>query len=326
MKVSPLVPSSARFHRPLVPVDEMSLVLFASYLHLFGSPSSLCLSQRLFWPLRVGICWTRTRVQRSCVRISNNSTFRFLRWCWSAALFPGILIRLAFTSVWLPWTRSHMPLSRALFDLAFHARVLLAEVQVDVPWEFPSGPLLSAFPRLDVVPELVQVFQNPFPRQNSISSLELRSFHVDSIALQVVFCELICTWANHVSSSPGVRRTMHLVPTSNHWSICSSAWLLALHDRESTRIPIVTKHAQKGYIWSSKQILEWGSAVGSHCESWEHKSSVTNCKWKGKWNWLKLYASVCLDLCPVASCEFLNVSVYCIDKPVAQMTYFWRKS
>ena len=43
-----LVPSSTRFHRRLVPVDEMSLVLFGSYPHPFGSPSSRCLSHRLF--------------------------------------------------------------------------------------------------------------------------------------------------------------------------------------------------------------------------------------------------------------------------------------
>ena len=53
--------------------------------------------------------------------------------------------------------------------------------------------LLSAFPRLDAVPKLVRVFQNPFPRQNSNSCVELQSFHVDYIALQVVFCQLICT-------------------------------------------------------------------------------------------------------------------------------------
>ena len=64
-------------------------------------------------------------------------------------------------------------LSRALLDLAFQVRALLAEVQVEELWEFPPVPSLSAFPRLDVVPELVRVFQNPFPRQNSISSLEL---------------------------------------------------------------------------------------------------------------------------------------------------------
>ena len=96
---SPLVPSSTCFHRPLV--------LFESCPHPFGSPGSHCLSQRLFfWPLRVGTCWTRTRVQRSCVRISTNSTFRLLRWYCSAAIFPGVLIRLAFTSVWLPQTGS----------------------------------------------------------------------------------------------------------------------------------------------------------------------------------------------------------------------------
>ena len=64
---------------------------------------------------------------------------------------------------------------------------------MEVLWEFPSVPSLSAFLRLDVIPEAVQVFQSPFPRQNSTSSLELRSFHVDSIVLQDVFCELICT-------------------------------------------------------------------------------------------------------------------------------------
>ena len=58
----PLVPSSTLFYRRLVPVDEMSLVLFGSCPHPFGSPSSRCLSQRLFltssgWDLfRVGIC------------------------------------------------------------------------------------------------------------------------------------------------------------------------------------------------------------------------------------------------------------------------------
>ena len=36
----PLVPSSTRFHRRLVPVDEMSLVLFGSYPHPSGTPSS----------------------------------------------------------------------------------------------------------------------------------------------------------------------------------------------------------------------------------------------------------------------------------------------
>ena len=54
-------------------------------------------------------------------------------------------------------------------------------------------PSLSASLHLDVKSPVVQVFQSPFPRQNSTSSLELRPFHVDSIALQEVFCELICT-------------------------------------------------------------------------------------------------------------------------------------
>ena len=129
-------------------------------------------------------------------------------------------------------------LLRCCCELVSRVRALPAEVQVDVLWELPSVPLLSAFPRLDVVPESVRVFRNPFLRQNSTSSLELRSFHVDSTAIQVVFCELICTQANHVSSPLGVRRTMHLVTTSNHWSTRSSVWLHALRDRESKRIPI----------------------------------------------------------------------------------------
>ena len=33
-----------------------------------------------------------------------------------------------------------------------------------------------------------------------------------------------------------------------------------------------------------------------------------------------------LDVCLVASCESLNVSVQCFDKPVALMTCFWRES
>ena len=37
----PLVPSSARFHHRLVPVDEMSLVLFGSYPHPSGLPLSI---------------------------------------------------------------------------------------------------------------------------------------------------------------------------------------------------------------------------------------------------------------------------------------------
>ena len=74
----PLVPSSARFHHRLVPVDEMSLVL-SGKLHPFGSPSYRCLSQRLFL---ISLGWdllTRTGIQRSSVRISNNSASRLLR-------------------------------------------------------------------------------------------------------------------------------------------------------------------------------------------------------------------------------------------------------
>ena len=36
------------------------------------------------------------------------------------------------------------------------------------------------------------------------------------LALQMVFCELIFAKANHASSLPSVRQTMHFVPTNNH--------------------------------------------------------------------------------------------------------------
>ena len=102
-------------------------------------------------------------------------------------------------------------LARALLVLAFRARALLAEVQVVVLWEFPPVPSLSALLHLDVKPQVVQIFQSPFPRQNSISSLQPRL----SRRLQV-FCELICTQANHAPSPPGVHPTKRLVPTSNN--------------------------------------------------------------------------------------------------------------
>ena len=105
-------------------------------------------------------------------------------------------------------------LSRALLVLAFRARDCLAELQVGVLWESPPVPSLSASLHLDVNPLVVQIFQSPFLRQNSISSLEPRPFHVGSTALQEVFCELICTQANHASSPPGVRLTKRLVPTT----------------------------------------------------------------------------------------------------------------
>ena len=44
----PLAPSSTRFHRTMVPVDEMWLVLFESYPHPSHPPGSRYLSQRLF--------------------------------------------------------------------------------------------------------------------------------------------------------------------------------------------------------------------------------------------------------------------------------------
>ena len=47
-------------------------------------------------------------------------------------------------------------------------------------------------------------------------------------------------------------------------------------------------------------------------------------EWQVKF--LKLYASVRLDLSLVASCESLNVSVHCFNKTIALMTCFWRES
>ena len=58
---------------------------------------------------------------------------------------------------------------------------------MEVLWEFPSVPSLSTSLHLDVKSQVVQILQSPFPRQNATSSLELRSFHVGSIALQEVF-------------------------------------------------------------------------------------------------------------------------------------------
>ena len=55
-------------------------------------------------------------------------------------------------------------LSRALLVLAFRARELLAEVQVEVLLECPPVPLLSTSLHLDVEPRVVQIFQNPFPQ------------------------------------------------------------------------------------------------------------------------------------------------------------------
>ena len=59
--------------------------------------------------------------------------------------------------------------------------------------EFLPESSLSASLHLDVKSQVVQIFKNPFPHQNSISLHKLRPFHVGSTALQEVFCELICT-------------------------------------------------------------------------------------------------------------------------------------
>ena len=66
-----------------------------------------------------------------------------------------------------------------LLDLAFQVCVLLAEVQVDVLWEFPPVPSLSASLHLDVKSQVVQIFQSPFPRQNSTSFFFLMTNDID---------------------------------------------------------------------------------------------------------------------------------------------------
>ena len=73
-------------------------------------------------------------------------------------------------------------------------------------------------------------------------------------------------------------------------------------------------------------MFEWRSSVRSHCESCEHKSSVTTCKWNGRGCCLKLYASIRFDLFLVASCESLYVSMHCFDNTVALMTCSRRES
>ena len=57
--------------------------------------------------------------------------------------------RLRFRRTRVRWVANHhLRLGR---NIEFQVRVLLAEVQVEVLWEFPSVPLLSAFPHLDAV-------------------------------------------------------------------------------------------------------------------------------------------------------------------------------
>ena len=46
------------------------------------------------------------------------------------------------------------------------------------------GAVAVGIPSSGREPQVVQIFQSPFSRQNSISSLELRPCHVDSFVLQ----------------------------------------------------------------------------------------------------------------------------------------------
>ena len=64
---------------------------------------------------------------------------------------------------------------------------------MEVLWEYPPVPSLPVSLHLDVKSQVVQTLRSSFPHQNSISSHELRPFHVGSTALQEVFSELICT-------------------------------------------------------------------------------------------------------------------------------------
>ena len=123
----------------------------------------------------------------------------------------GVTVRLAFTSVWHPrtgsltcracrssadfWPESPDPECFRVHSLSSHFMHVLfwRRCRWRYCGNFTSEPLLSASLHLNVKSQVVLIFQGPFPRQNSISSLELQSFHVDSIVLQVVFCELICT-------------------------------------------------------------------------------------------------------------------------------------
>ena len=234
-----------------------------------------------------------------------------------------------FRRIHVGWVANHhRRLGRHIASSAVAVNLYLEHVffwvQVEALQEFPSMPLLSAFRGLDVVPELVRVFQNPFPRQNSSSSLERRSFHVDCIVLQIDSANWSALKQHMFRPLQGFVR----------WCISSPSATTDPSVRQfgcthfvigNQRKYRFTKHARRWHIWSSKQILEWGSAVGSH-HPWENKSSVTNCKWNDNWNCWKLYVSVRLNLCLVASCQSLYVSVHCFDKPVALMTCFWRKS
>ena len=161
--------------------SEVTRCLHDTIVALMSFLSTCNFCVMMIWPVSInlsssfssfGIGSLRMFVQRTTLPIS---------------LDPSRMGRKSPSSSWPPHR-----LLRCCCELASRVRVLQAEVQVEVLWDFPSGPLLSAFLRLDLVPESVRVFQNPFPRQNSTSSLELQSFHVDSIVLQVVFCELIC--------------------------------------------------------------------------------------------------------------------------------------
>ena len=135
--------------------------------------------------------------------------------------------------------------SRALLVLAFRVCNCLAEVQVEVLWEFLPVPSPLASLHLDLKPQVVQIFQSPFPHQNSISSLEPRPVHVDSTSVQEVFCELICTYKQTMFRPHQVfiRRCISSPPATADPSVrqlgCSH---FMVRDRRECRF---TKHAQK---------------------------------------------------------------------------------
>ena len=132
---------------------------------------------------------------------------------------------------------------------------------MDVLLEFPSGPILSAFPRLDAFP-----FQSwsGYSRIHFHVKLPLRPSSFDRFtstpcgflrtdlhSSKPCFVPTRCS--SDDASRPHQQPLIHLFVS------------LALRDRKSNRIPI-HQTCTKARHMEFQEILEWTSAVGSHCE------------------------------------------------------------
>ena len=105
---------------------------------------------------------------------------------------------------------------------------------------------------------------------------------------------------------------MPLVPTSIHWSTCSSVWLHALRDRESKRIPI-HQSMPKGDTYGVPSKCWNGVLPSGRTVNFERINPALRIE-NGM---VREIADNCTPVFASDRIVRLPVSVHCFDKPVA---------